>query len=60
MKSNETFKYAADTSDMVLVLRGGNQSVETKQRIDKIVHIISLVIIYAFLTVMGVLIVFPF
>ena len=60
MKRNDTPIYAADTSDMVLVLRGGNQSVEHKQRMDKIFHIISLVIIYAFLVVMGVIIIFPF
>ena len=60
MKSNE-FKYAADTSEMVLVLRGGNnQSVEKKQRAEKIAHVFSLVIIYLFLAVMGVIIVFPF
>lgn len=37
------FNYAADTSEMVLVLRGGEQSVEVKQRREKIAHIVSLV-----------------
>ena len=60
MKRNDTPIYAADTSDMVLVLRGGNQSVEKKQRIDKTIHIISLVFIYLFLALMGVIIIFPF
>ena len=60
MKRNDSQIYAADTSDMVLVLRGGEQSVEKKQRIDRTIHIISLVFIYAFLIFMGILIIFPF
>ena len=60
MKSNE-YKYAADTSEMVLVLRGGdNQSVEAKQRAEKVAHVFSLIFIYIFLAAMGVIIVFPF
>ena len=54
------FNYAADTSEMVLVLRGGEQSVEVKQRREKIAHIVSLVFIYLFLVVMSVIVVFPF
>ena len=54
------FNYAADTSEMVLVLRGGEQSVEAKQRREKIAHIVSLVFIYLFLAVMSVIVVFPF
>ena len=60
MKSNETLKYAAETNDMVLVLRGGNQSIEAKQRTTRIAHIVSLVFIYIFLAAMAVIIVFPF
>ena len=54
------FNYAADTSEMVLVLRGGEQSVEVKQRRERIAHIVSLVFIYLFLVVMSVIVVFPF
>ena len=54
------FNYAADTSEMVLVLRGGEQSVEVKQKREKIAHIVSLVFIYLFLVVMSVIVVFPF
>ena len=57
---NEKFKYAADTSDYVLALAGSESSTEKKQRISKVTHIISLVITYAFLIIMGIIIIFPF
>ncbi|MBO6280596.1 MAG: carbohydrate ABC transporter permease [Bacilli bacterium] len=57
---DEKFKYAADTSDYVLALAGSESSTEKKQRISKITHIISLVITYAFLIIMGIIIIFPF
>ena len=58
-KQNE-YKYAADTSDYVLALAGSEASTAQKEKLSKIAHIVSLVITYLFLAVMGVIIVFPF
>ena len=53
-------KYATDTSDYVLALKGSEASTETKQKLTKAGHIISLIITYAFLLLMGLIIIFPF
>lgn len=53
-------KYAADTSDYVLALKGSDASTETKQKLSKAGHIVSLIITYIFLIAMGLIIVFPF
>ena len=58
-KQNE-YKYAADTSDYVLALSGSEASTAQKEKLSKVAHIVSLVITYLFLVVMGVIIVFPF
>ena len=58
-KQNE-YKYAADTSDYVLALAGSEASTAQKEKLSKVAHIVSLVITYLFLAVMGVIIVFPF
>ena len=59
-KERQTFTYAADTSDYVLALSGSDSSVETKQKLSKVGHIIGLVITYALLALAGLIIIFPF
>lgn len=57
---NTVYKYAADTSDYVLALKGSEASSATKEKMSKASHVVSLVITYAFLILMGVVIIFPF
>jgi multiple sugar transport system permease protein len=57
-KVTDYSKYS--NSDMVLVLSGSEKSTAAKEKATKVAHIISLVFIYAFLTVMSLIIVFPF
>ena len=59
-KVRETYKYAPDTSSYVLALNDSSISTEQKQKISKVTHIIGLVITYAFLVVMGLIVIFPF
>ena len=59
-RKDVTYKYAADTSDYVLALAGSEASTETKQRLSKIGHIVSLVITYILLALAGLIIIFPF
>ena len=59
-KERITYKYAANTSDYVLALAGSDSSVETKQKLSKASHIISLVVTYALLALAGLIIIFPF
>ena len=54
------YKYAANTSDYVLALAGSDSSVETKQKLSKASHIITLIITYALLALAGLIIIFPF
>lgn len=54
------YKYAADTSGYVLALSGSESSTETKQKLSKAGHIVSLIITYALLAIAGLVIVFPF
>ena len=60
MKEKQTYKYAADTSSYVLALKDSAASTETKQKISKVTHILSLIVTYAFLVLMGIIIIFPF
>ena len=60
MAKQEEYKYAADTSDYVLALSGSEASTAQKEKLSRVAHIVSLVITYAFLVVMGVIIIFPF
>ena len=59
-KRKQTYKYAADTSGYVLALKDNAASTETKQQVHHVTHIISLIVTYAFLVIMGVIIIFPF
>ena len=52
--------YATDTSDFVLALKDSDSDTATKQRVSKAWHIIQLIVTYAFLVVMGVIVIFPF
>ena len=58
-KQNE-YKYAADTSDYVLALAGSEASTAQKEKLSKVAHIVTLIIAYAFLVIMGIIIIFPF
>ena len=49
-----------DTSKLKLVIRVSNSSVETIEKRDKVLKIISTILIYAFLAVMAVVIILPF
>ena len=62
MKTAEqvNYKYAADTSSYVLALTGSEASTATKQKISKVTHVFQMVFTYLFLTVMGLVIIFPF
>lgn len=60
MKNDTNFPYSASTSDYVLALKGSDASTLTKQRVSKVNHVISLIITYAFLVLMGIVVVFPF
>ena len=55
-----TSKYAIDTSDYVLALKGSEASTETKQKLSTAGHVVSLIITYIFLVGMGLIIIFPF
>ena len=54
------YPYAASTSDFVLALKDSESSTERKQKMSKVAHILTLILTYAFLVVMGVIIIFPF
>ena len=54
------YPYAASTSDFVLALKDSDISTERKEKMSKVTHIITLIITYAFLAIMGVIIIFPF
>ena len=63
MKTNKkavSYPYAASTSDFVLALKDSESSTERKQKMTKFSHIFTLVFTYAFLILMGVIIIFPF
>jgi len=60
MKNDNIFPYGASTKDYVLALKSSNQSTASKERASKIMHIISLIITYAFLLIAGIIIIFPF
>lgn len=49
-----------NTKEMVLVLKDSAQSSETKEKASKVAHIVTLVITYTLLALMGIIIVFPF
>ncbi|MFA6829204.1 MAG: carbohydrate ABC transporter permease [Bacilli bacterium] len=51
---------SGSTGGLKLVIKNQNQSVETKRKITKVTHIISLVLVYAFLVFAAVLFIFPF
>ena len=55
---NESYKNALP--EIELVLRDEHIDVEKKQKVTKVTHVISLIIIYAFLTLAGLIMVFPF
>ena len=56
----EKFAYAADTSGYVLALKDSHSDTATREKMTKVGHIMQLIITYAFLAVMGVIIIFPF
>ena len=62
MKTAEqvNYKYAADTSNYVLALTGSEASTATKQKLSKVTHVFQMIFTYLFLTVMGIVIIFPF
>ncbi len=51
---------AYDTKDLVLVLADDKLSTEQKDRVTKVVNVISLVLIYAFLAFAALIMIFPF
>ena len=59
-KVKETYKYAADTSGYVLALKDSHMDTAAKEKMTKVGHIIQLIVTYAFLVVMGIVIIFPF
>ncbi len=59
-KEKKTYPYAASTSDFVLALKDSESSTEKKQAVSKVVHVFTLIFTYAFLLLMGVIIIFPF
>ena len=59
-KKTANYPFAADTTQYVLALKDNHLSTEQRQRVSKIMHVISLIITYTFLAVMGLIIIFPF
>jgi len=49
-----------NTNDVVLVLKNNQGNTVSKERATKTAHILSLIVTYAFLILMGVIIIFPF
>ncbi len=59
-KSNSIVSACADTSTLRLVLKDASASTASKERATKVMHVISLIITYAFLVLMAILFLFPF
>ena len=55
-----SYPYAASTSDFVLALKDSDSSTARKEKMSKVGHVLSLILSYAFLAVMGLIIIFPF
>ena len=60
MKEAKKYEFGADNSEVVLVLAGSEQSIATKEKVSKVTHVLSMILIYAFLAVMAILVIFPF
>ena len=49
-----------ETKNLRLVIKGAQKDTNTTQKVDKILHIIGMTLIYLFLAIMALIIIFPF
>ena len=49
-----------ETKNLRLVIKGAQKDTNTTQKVDKILHIIGMTLIYVFLAIMALIIIFPF
>ena len=49
-----------ETKNLKLVIKGAQKDTNTTQKVDKIMHIIGMTLIYVFLAIMALIIIFPF
>ena len=49
-----------ETKNLRLVIKGAQKDTNTTQKVDKIMHIIGMTLIYVFLAIMALIIIFPF
>lgn len=49
-----------ETKNLRLVIKGAQKDTNTTQKVDKIMHIIGMTLIYLFLAIMALIIIFPF
>ena len=49
-----------ETKNLRLVIKGAQKDTNTTQKVDKILHIIGMTLIYIFLAIMALIIIFPF
>lgn len=57
-KQEDNLSY--DMSDLRLVIKSEGQSTKTKERVTKSLHVVTLILTYAFLIVIALLFIFPF
>ena len=49
-----------ETKNLRLVIKGAQKDTNTTQKVDKVMHIIGMTLIYVFLAIMALIIIFPF
>ena len=49
-----------ETKNLRLVIKGAQKDTNTTQKVDKVMHIIGMTLIYLFLAIMALIIIFPF